>query len=180
MKKKRRGSMLIQQLILIGLSGVVTLVAVQLIHRSLSFAGGFQSQFNLGRSTNLLVRQFREDLHDATSISQPSGEELVMKILGGNEVTYRIEEFHLERREIGSNMANARRDQFAIGPHCVASFDVNGQSIRLTLARHAPGDRMKFLDHKTMVVEIPWASVESGEQPALSRSTNQVGGSDEE
>lgn len=156
MINKRRGSMLIQQLILIGLSGVVTLVAVQLIHRSLSFANGFQSQFNLGRSHTLLVRQFREDAHHATSISSSDSGELMMKILGGNEIAYRIQGLYLERKEIGIERERVTMERFHLGPHTVASFDANRQSVRLSLVRHAPDDREKLLPHKTMIVEVPW------------------------
>lgn len=172
--------MLIQQLILIGLSGVVTLVSIQLIHRSLSFASGFQSQFNLGRSHSLLVRQFREDAHHASSISSSDSGLLVMKVMGGNEIAYRVQDFYLEREEVGFDRKSVTTERFHLGPYTVASFDTKQKSVRLSLAKHTPDDRAKLLPHKTMIVEVPWSPGDDLDATDSSRPGTESGVRNEE
>jgi hypothetical protein len=147
--------LLIQQLIVIGISGVVMMVAIQIIHRALSFGGSFQKQQNANRSTSLLVRQFRFDSHDASSIALRDNRSLVFQTSNGKQVTYRANENYVEREEAANDSDALKRDRYGLGPNRVASLQETETAFQLLIATHAAGDTERRSNPKSLLVEIP-------------------------
>lgn len=134
---------------------MVMLVAIQLIHRSLSFAGSFQKQQNANRSTSLLVRQFRFDSHDAASIVFGEDRSLVFQTISGKQVTYRANANYIEREETAGDSDSLKRDRYALGPNRFASLQETEKAFQLLIATHAAEDTERRLNHKSLLVEIP-------------------------
>lgn len=131
------------------------MVAIQIIHRALSFGGSYQKQQNANRSTSLLVRQFRFDSHDASSIALRDDGSLVFRMSDGNVITYRANASFVEREEGASDRENLKRDRYTLGPNCMASLQETEKAFQLLIATHATEAPQRRLNHKSLLVEIP-------------------------
>lgn len=131
------------------------MVAIQVIHRSLSFGVSFQKQQNANRSTSLLVRQFRFDSHNAASIALGDGRSLVFKTSDGKQVTYRANENYVEREEAANGSDALKRDRYGLGPNRVASLQKTETAFQLLIATYAVEDTERRSSHKSLLVEIP-------------------------
>lgn len=157
-RHRRRGSLLIQQLILVAISGMVMMLAIKLIHQSFRFASTYQNSFNDQRVKSLLARQFRTDVHEALTAKLVDENQLELKTLSNSRIVYRIDTSRIIREvwdESQAEKANERSDAsnaYKLLDTQSASFLVEDRLVALTIEEGPSSDSTNKLPHKQLTL----------------------------
>ncbi|MFN7288986.1 MAG: hypothetical protein ACK5YR_23960 [Pirellula sp.] len=179
----RRGSLLAQQLILIGISGVLMMLAIKLIHQTLDFASIYQGRFNDQRTMSLLSRTFRSDLHTARSVNLSDANHLELTTLAGTRIVYRIEKSKITRefwsdgnQTNGSEKPHAT-DSYRLSENQSAVLSVDTELATLIVETNDGNDaNLKSLPHKRLMIRAGSVSAPGSSQGGKTKE----GASDEQ
>ncbi|MCU0720520.1 MAG: hypothetical protein MUC83_12500 [Pirellula sp.] len=179
---RRHGSLLAQQLILIGVSGMLMMLAIKLIHQTLDFASIYQGRFNDQRSISLLSRHFRGDFHSARTTSLIDSNRLELTTLTGARIVYRIENAKVIR-EVWDADKQSNNEQppnaagsYRLGKNQTAAFSVESNLATLLVdTKDGENPNSKLLPHKRLTIRAGYVSTP---QSTSNESTTE-GASDE-
>ena len=162
---RRNGSLLAQQLILIGISGGLMLLAIKLIDQTLDFASIYQGRFNDQRTMSLLSRTFRSDVHTTLSANLSDPKHLELTTLAGTRIVYRIENSRITRevwsKENQTNIAEQpyATDSYRLSENQSAALSVENALATLSVETIDSVDsNRKPLPHKRLVIRAGYVS----------------------
>ncbi|MEQ1826484.1 MAG: hypothetical protein ABL921_11090 [Pirellula sp.] len=100
-KIRRLGTLLHEVVIVISLSSSLVLLGIRLLHQTMTFGSDTRSRIAFRHTSSQLADQFREDVHDAVSISLENEGSIHMQLGSSATVFYRSDPSNrptLERR----------------------------------------------------------------------------------
>lgn len=130
---------LIELSITMAAGGTLMLLAIGLVHQTMSLSSMGRRQADHQRTTTRLATQFRHDVHRAkqSTVESPSGLQLILA--GDNRVSYRAQGNRLTRLQPLED-GTTRRDVFTLHEHSSVAFRALDEPSRveLTILRYAP------------------------------------------
>ena len=126
--------MLIQQMMLILISGNLFFVVVSALHRGMTFASNFRNSETLAIASRRLAIQLREDAHEAVQATAISPTNLELRKFDQSMIRYKIEGDAVHRLVIASQVGGKNsKDKYAIPLTGQATFsaDSKGCSIEI-------------------------------------------------
>lgn len=135
MRNNRKGSMLIQQIILMGAAGGLFLSSATILHRGFNFASDHRRHHAQNLNERRLALQFRQDVHLAHAINLVSSKKIELRHLDQSFITYEIEQTTVRRvHSNGDASLSLATEQFDIFPKVQAEFHANGSECSLKLS----------------------------------------------
>ncbi|XZE22017.1 hypothetical protein SH449x_001933 [Pirellulaceae bacterium SH449] len=172
MRDRRRGSLLIQQLILIAISGMVMMLAIKLIQQSFRFASVYQNSFNDQRVKSLLARQFRTDVHEALTANLVDENQLELKTLSHSRVVYRIDTSRIIREVWNESQAeNAKERSDASNAYKLldtqsARLSLDDRLVTLSIEEGLSSESVTELPHKRLTLRAATMSSFGSVEPS--------------
>ncbi len=121
---RRQGYTLIEMMVVISLLGVLLPTTGWMLHTLMKVE--LASRHEQARQQTLLHlgEVFRRDIRlSTTANSNDDARELTLTDPEGNSIRYRIDDFSIERRELGTGETAVHRERFLL-PECVVRLDV--------------------------------------------------------
>lgn len=135
MKKNRSGSMLIQQIVLMSISGALFLVGTKVLHRGFQFAKDCRSQESQLLNTRRLAIQFRQDIQLSTQILNSSSEELELRLLDQSVVRFQFTPPIVRRSLLSEDASTVTgTEEFTLPKNWIAEFRNESERCQLTLS----------------------------------------------
>lgn len=111
--RRHRGSMLVELLMSMAAGSTLMLLAIGLVHQSLTISREGAHDIDRIRTVAQLASQFRHDAHRAAEATAESETELHMKLSDESEVVYRVSDHRLTRRhELSSGQVQSESFNF--------------------------------------------------------------------
>jgi hypothetical protein len=127
MNKRRRGSMLIEQVALMGVSSSIFLIALGLLHQTLKYKRTSQMRTESVLATGRLSQQIRTDGLQCIEAKISSEETMELVLANTTTVRFRSSKNVVTREKI-EGMSNAMqvvaRESYFLGSNCNATFEV--------------------------------------------------------
>lgn len=142
--KMRKAYTLIELCITMSIGSALMLLAIGLLHQSLSFASMARSQADFHRTLNRLARDFRNDVHLASSLDRENPQRIALTLNNGDVVQYEAE--HIKpndvriRRQRFQNEAAIDLEEYRIGSPVVIEFLALDQPRQATVELKAHSD----------------------------------------
>jgi hypothetical protein len=133
MKHPRRGSMLIEQVALLGVSSTIFLIAIGLLHQTLKYKRTAQIRTESVLATSRLAQQIRTDGLLCINARFNSKEQVELQLTDLSTARYRCDDGVVIREKINL-AADAEkilaRETYSLGSNCNAMFEVKeGRSV---------------------------------------------------
>lgn len=133
MKHPRRGSMLIEQVALMGVSSTIFLIALGLLHQTMKYKRTAQIRTESVRATSRLAQQIRADGMLCLSARFNPNEQVELQLVDSSTVRFRYSEGVVIREKIGL-ASDAEKilasEAYSLGSNCNAMFEVKeGRSV---------------------------------------------------
>ncbi|MFG0253692.1 MAG: type II secretion system protein J [Rhodopirellula sp. JB053] len=135
----RRGSSLIEIMVVLSVSSTLLVLAVGWIHQSIRLASILRSHERHHQSVLRLARQFRDDAHLAARVFQNQNE--IRFWAEDSEIRYQIDDSTVTRiYQTPSDDEPPHRESYQLAVRCQASFDLPPDSdwVTLTVRRRPP------------------------------------------
>jgi len=125
--KRSKAFSLIEMLMTMTMGSSLMLLAIGLVHQSLSLSKLGKARSEHDNSLNRLAQQFRSDAHSASAVLAASAESLQLSMPDSTTVTYRAEESSV-RREQTALEGPQSHERFQFEPLCNIQFRVPADS----------------------------------------------------
>jgi hypothetical protein len=133
MTHSRRGSMLIEQVVLMGVGSTIFLIALGLLHQTLKYKRTAQVRTESVLATSRLAQQIRTDGMQCFNARFNSNEQLDLQLADSSTIRFRCNDGVVTREKIGlaSDMEKIlARETYSLGSNCHAMFEVKeGRSV---------------------------------------------------
>lgn len=96
---KRNGTTLIEVMLSTMAGSLIMVLAIKLVHQSFQLSSQTTARTNHSHSLNRLARQFRNDIHHASSIQVVSDVAMIAESSNGTRTIYRFADGRVEREQ---------------------------------------------------------------------------------
>ncbi|HUP80755.1 MAG TPA: hypothetical protein VM260_19550 [Pirellula sp.] len=133
--KHRNGSMLVELVLSMSAGSAVMLLAISLVHQTMSLAEKSRHWTDNHRTIDQLAQNFRRDIRLASEIEVTSEEDLLIKNPDGSSVSYTLLNHSVVRHRKHASSGN-ENERFILGDGSSASFQriSNPERISLTVS----------------------------------------------
>jgi prepilin-type N-terminal cleavage/methylation domain-containing protein len=133
---QRHGFTLVELLVTMILGSTLMVLAVGLVHQTLSLSSASRQRDDHMRSLNRLARQFRFDVHRATTCTVTTPDRMQLEMPDDSVVTFRAEANRVTRTQPTSD-GPTRRAAFLLLPDSSIQFEALDDPVRalVTVAR---------------------------------------------
>lgn len=167
--KPRSAFTLVELLMSLTMGGSVMLLAIGLVHQSMSMSKLSKVRWEHDQSTARLAQQFRNDVHFASALTSASADLVELKLTDDSTITYKCEAARViwEKTSSGSEVAR-ELFQFDEGSRVTFSKEANPERVALQLVRQS--ERTEFpsrVELRVVSIVGRWQQLErsGGSQP---------------
>lgn len=162
---KRRAFTLIELSVSMTAGSALLIMAIGLLHQSMSLASTARERSDHQRTLNRLAQEFRRDVHRAAQCTTTSTDRMQLRMPDASEITYVVSDNRVTRRQPRDGGPD-RRESFEFGSSATATFESLTEPNRAVLVvvdrPHPSIDRTR-IDRKVAAVVGRLASHENSE-----------------
>ena len=162
---RRHGITMIEVVVTMTVGSTLMVLAIGLVHQTLSLSTASRQRDDHLRSLNLLSRQFRVDVHRATDCTVPSPDQLQLEMPDETVVTFQAESNRVTRTQPTSD-GRTRRAVFSLLSNSSARFQLIGDPDRAVVTVVRPTIKVtgkEVVDRRTEAVVGRLTVHEAGE-----------------
>ncbi len=159
---RRRAFTLVEMLMTMTMGSSLMLLAIGLVHQSMSMSKLSKTRGEHDRSLARLAQQFRSDVHLASALVSVSSDAVSLKLADESTVTYERAAANVTRATSGPN-AEVARELFSFDERCVATFaaEANQSRVRLQIERRLENTEVPSpIDLRVIASVGRWQSLE--------------------
>ncbi|TWT82746.1 hypothetical protein CA13_42090 [Planctomycetes bacterium CA13] len=145
----RYGYSLIELMVVISVSAVLMTITVGWIIGAMKHASTMRDRSRCHQSMLQLARDFRDDVHSASSAKLPAPNTLVMKQNDSESITYRFRSSDSVERQVAKNDRLTHRQQYWLAPDYLVQWSVLDLGDEVGMVITSKPKQAYFLGSKT-------------------------------
>ena len=163
---RRSGFTMVEIMVTMTIGSALMVLGVGLVHQTLTLSTASRVRSDHLRSLNRLARQFRADIHRASSCTIESPDQMLLEMPDSRTVTFTADSNIIVRLQPTGD-GRTRRAHYRLSPDAAIKFETvdDPDRARLTVTRSTRFTTHESIDRRTEAVIGHLATLEQAEVP---------------